>query len=118
MAIITKEYLNDKDPAGYNLFLKVDIPIWEEFTIGLKECGHWAVNNKFRGVRGFNCKYLDTEKYRDVYIVTDNDKEKKFFEFIRSGYTDRHKEMYKNVDIKKYRRGNKNVYVIEFEYNT
>ena len=46
---ITKEYLNDKDVFGQNLFLKVDIPIWEEFTIGLIEQGGWATNNKFRG---------------------------------------------------------------------
>lgn len=113
---ITKEYLNDKDVSGQNLFLKVDIPIWEEFTIGLIEQGGWATNNKFRGVRGMICRVPETNIFKDIYIVTDNEKEKKFFEFIRSGFTERNKERYNDVKIEQYRRGNKNVYVIEYKY--
>jgi hypothetical protein len=117
MELITKEYLNGKDPFGYNLFLKVDIPIWEEFTIGLVRRAGWATNNNFSGVRSIMCKYPNSEKYREVFVVTNNEKSKRFFKFVKDGFTIRDKEMYKNLDIKEYRRENKNVYVIEFEYN-
>ena len=36
---------------------------------------------------------------------------------MRSGYTNRHKDMYKNVNISEYDRLDKKVYVIEYEYN-
>ena len=114
---ITKEHLNGKDPFGYNLYLKVDIPIWEEFTVGLIERGGWATNNNFRGVRTMTCRIPNTEKYKEICIVTKNPKSQKFFEFIRNGYTGRNKELYKNVNISEYDRLNKKVYVIEYEYN-
>lgn len=116
MEIITKESLNEKDAAGYSAYLKCDIPIWEEFTIGLELRGHWATNNNFRGVRGINCKVPNSNTYKDVYIVTHNPREQKFFEFIKEGFLDRNKERYKNVNITKYERQDKFVYVIEFEY--
>jgi hypothetical protein len=79
---ITKEHLNDKDPFGTSLYLKVDIPIWEEFTVGLIEQGGWATNNNFRGVRTMTCRIPNTEKYREICIVTKNPKSQKFFEFM------------------------------------
>lgn len=114
---ITKEHLNDTDVFGGSLYLKVDIPIWEEFTIGLIHCGGWATNNNFRGVRTMVCKVPNTEKYKEVCIVTNNPKSQKFFKFIKEGYTDRHKEMYKYANISEYDRIDKKVYVIEYEYN-
>ena len=116
MAIITKESLNERDAAGYSAYLKCDIPIWEEFIVGLIEHGHWATNNNFRGVRGVLCSVPNTEKYKDVYIVTHNPKSKKFFEFIKNGFLERSKERYKNVKITEHERLDKLVYVIEFEY--
>ena len=114
---ITKEHLNGKDALGYNYFLKCDIPIWEEFTLGLIEQGGLATNNNFRGVRTMRCKVPNTEKYREICIVTKNPKSQKFFESMRSGYTNLRKDMYKNVNISEYDRLDKKVYVIEYEYN-
>ena len=116
MAIITKESLNERDAAEYSAYLKCDIPIWEEFIVGLIERGHWATNNNFRGVRGVLCSVPNTEKYKDVYIVTHNPKSQKFFEFIKNGFLERSKERYKNVKITEHERLDKLVYVIEFEY--
>ena len=107
---ITKEHLNE------GFYLKVDIPIWEEFTIGLIEQGGWATNDNFSGVRSIQCKVPNSSALKDVFIVSDNEKSKKFFEFIKEGFIDRNKEMYDRVDITQCRRGNKNVYVIEYEY--
>ena len=116
MEIITKEFLNAKDIAGFSRYLKCDIPIWEEFAIGLEYHGGWTINNNFRGVRGMHCKVPNTSTYKDMYIVTHNPREQKFFEFIKEGFLDRNKERYKNVNITKYERQDKFVYVIEFEY--
>jgi hypothetical protein len=114
---ITKEYLNSKDPLGYGFFLKCDIPIWEEFTVGLIHQGGWATDNIFSGVRTMTCRVSNTKKYKEICIVTKNPKSQKLFEFMRDGYTDRNKELYKNVNISEYDRLDKKVYVIEYEYN-
>jgi len=116
MDIITKESLNAKDPFGFGYYLKCDIPIWEEFTVGLEEHGHCATNNNFRGVRGILCKIPNSNVYKDIYIVTHNPKEQKFFEYIKDGYLKRMRKNYKKVNITKYERLDKFVYVIEFEY--
>lgn len=116
MRIITKESLNERGTARDSIYLKCDIPIWEEFTVGLEECGHLSVNNNFRGVRGIKCKVPNSNIHKDVYIVTHNPKAQKLFGFIKDWFLNINKESYKNVNIMEYERRDKFVYVIEFEY--
>lgn len=113
MEIITKELINS--PYPFNFSLKCDIPIWEEFAIGLENHGGLATNNKFRGVRGLSCKKVDCNVWVDIYIVTHTPSEQDFFH----NEVFRHFKESKKINLlssKKYDRLDKEVYVIEFEY--
>lgn len=116
MAIITKESLNAKDPFGHGVYLKCDIPIWEEFAIGLDEDGGWATNNNFKGVRSIFGQVPNTRTYKDIIIATHNPKSRKFLEFMKDGYTKRRANSYVNLKVTEYERLDKTVCVIEFEY--
>lgn len=116
MAIITKESLNERDAAGYSAYLKCDIPIWEEFAIGLEEEGGWATNNRFKGVRSICGSVPNTRTYKDIYIVTHNPKSKDFIKFIKDGYTRRRAKTYVNLKVTEYERLDKTVCIIEYEY--
>ena len=118
MDFITKEYLHGTDAAGYSMFLKCDIPIWEEFALGLIDSGSYASNNRFKGVRGLRCQVPDkTMTYKDIYVVTQNPKSQRAIEYIKRTFTcDTASRYYGNVNIQHHKRQDKDVYIIEFQY--
>lgn len=116
MEIVTKEHLNAKDPCGIGIYLKCDIPIWEEFTLGLVTTGGIAINNNFRGMRAMFCHKEDRSLSRVVCIVTQNPNELKVYRTFEIGfYLDEEKGRIENLNITHYDRKNKNVFVIEYK---
>jgi hypothetical protein len=109
MEIITKDYLRRKDPFGDGIFCDCDIPIYEEFVLGLEYISDYAGNNPKMGVRGITCK-VSENTYRDVYIVEDEIKWHKLFEGIREQYGN--KKRYKAVNIAEFSKSGRFVYVI------
>ena len=115
MEIVTKEHLNAKDPCGIGIYLKCDIPIWEEFALGLVTTGGIALNNNFRGVRIMFCHKEDRSLSRVICIVTQNLDELKFYHLFERGfYFDVEKGRIGNLNITHYERKDKNVFVIEY----
>jgi len=109
--IITKERINM--PKPFNFALKVDIPIWEEFAIGLEYFSSWARNNKFRGVRVIDGRIPNSDVYVAVCIVTHTPSEQKFFHNVvyRSYKKDR-----QIIKEEKFDRLNKEVYIIKYKF--
>ena len=114
MDIITKELINS--PYPFNFSLKCDIPIWEEFAIGLEDYGGLARNNKFRGVRGLTCKKPQTDIFVGIYIVTHTPSEQDFFNNCVLSHL-KESSCINVLSEKKYDRLDKEVYVIEYKYN-
>lgn len=116
MEIVTKEHLNAKDPCGIGIYLKCDIPIWEEFALGLVTTGGIALNNNFRGMRAMFCHKEDRSLSRVICIVTQNPKEQKIYHLFERGFKlDEEKGHIENLKITHYDRIDKNVYIIEYK---
>ena len=116
MEIVTKEHLNAKDPFGMGIYLKCDIPIWEEFALGLVTSGGIAINNKFRGMRAMFCHKQDNSLSKVICIVTQNPNELEIYHIFESGFKlDEEHGRIENLNITHYNRKNKNVFVIEYK---
>jgi hypothetical protein len=118
MEIVTKEHLNRKGPGNIGRYLKCDIPIWEEFALGLVTTGGIALNNNFRGMRAMFCHAEDRSLSKVICIVTQNPKEQKIYNLFESGFhSDESRGDIKDLKIEKFDRFDKNVYVIEYKRN-
>jgi hypothetical protein len=117
MEVVTKEHLNAKDPFGMGIYLKCDIPIWEEFALGLTTGGGIALNNNFRGMRAMFCRNEANSSRRVICIVTQNPKELKIYRSFEDGFRlDEEKGRIENLNITRFDRRDKNVFIIEFKY--
>jgi len=117
MEVITKEHLNAKDPCGMGIYLECDIPIWEEFALGLVTSGGIAINNNFRGMRAMFCHTEDNSLQKVICIVTQNPKELEVYRSFEDGFRlDEEKGRIENLNITRFDRRDKNVFIIEFKY--
>jgi len=113
MELVTKEHLNKK---GW--YLKCDIPIWEEFALGLITTGGIALNVNFMGVRVMFCHREDMSLCKTICIVTKNPKQQKIYNMFEYGFKlDESRGSIKDLKIEKFYRCNKNIYIIEYKRN-
>lgn len=116
MEVVTKEHLNAKDPFGMGIYLKCDIPIWEEFALGLYTTGGIAINNPFRGMRAMFCHTKDKSLSKVICIVKPNPNEMRAFHLLEKRFKiDEEKGRIKSLNITRYKKEKKDVFVIEYK---
>lgn len=110
MEVLTKQDLIDK--LTYRGLLKCDMPIWEEFSLGLEYHGGTAINTKFRGVRCMDCKDPQSGLMKKICIVSKNPKSKRFFDTLMEIWST-HCDV---TNISTHERCGKTVYVVECKW--
>ena len=116
MELVTKEHLNSKDIIGQNNYFLSDIPIWEEFALGLYTTGGIALNNPFRGFRAMFCHTEDKSLSKVICIVKPNPNEMREFHLFEKRFKiDEEKGRIKSLNITRFKRKNKDVFVIEYK---
>lgn len=116
MELITKGYLEYGKGRKDRPFLECDVPIWMEFANGLIHCGGWATNNNFSGARSILCKVPNSQMRKEIYIVTNSNKARNFFSFVKKMHMDDVGKDLKYLNLHEYDRMGKKVYIFEFEY--